>query len=75
MAEQNMMGIAGGLKKAGFLPIAVTYGVFATRDDVQRTWSRICWPGIGAASLEAYEKVHYVRAAESVWLQALAELK
>jgi len=32
-------------------------------------------PGKGAASLEVYEKVHYVRAAESVWLQALAELK
>ncbi len=31
MAEQNMMGIAGGLAKAGFLPVAVTYGVFATR--------------------------------------------
>lgn len=31
MAEQNMMGIAGGLAKTGFLPIAVTYGVFATR--------------------------------------------
>jgi transketolase len=31
MAEQNMMGIAGGLAKSGFLPVAVTYGVFATR--------------------------------------------
>ncbi len=31
MAEQNMMGVAGGLAKTGFLPIAVTYGVFATR--------------------------------------------
>lgn len=31
MAEQNMMGIAGGLAKGGYLPIAVTYGVFATR--------------------------------------------
>lgn len=31
MAEQNMMGIAAGLAKSGFLPIAVTYGVFATR--------------------------------------------
>jgi transketolase len=31
MAEANMMGIAGGLAKTGFLPIAVTYGVFATR--------------------------------------------
>jgi transketolase len=31
MAEANMMGIAGGLAKTGFLPFAVTYGVFATR--------------------------------------------
>lgn len=31
MAEQNMMGIAGGLAKTGFVPVAVTYCVFATR--------------------------------------------
>jgi transketolase len=31
MAEQNMMGIAGGLAKTGCVPIAVTYTVFATR--------------------------------------------
>lgn len=31
MAEQNMMGIAGGLAKSGLTPVAVTYGVFATR--------------------------------------------
>ena len=31
MAEQNMMGMAGGLAKTGFTPVAVTYGVFATR--------------------------------------------
>jgi transketolase len=31
MAEQNMMGIAGGLAKTGCTPVAVTYGVFATR--------------------------------------------
>lgn len=31
MAEQNMTGIAGGLAKTGFLPVAVTYCVFATR--------------------------------------------
>jgi transketolase len=31
MAEANMMGIAGGMAKRGLLPIAVTYGVFATR--------------------------------------------
>lgn len=31
MAEQNMMGVAGGLAKRGYLPIAVTYGVFASR--------------------------------------------
>ena len=54
MAEQNMMGIAGGLAKTGFLPVAVTYAVFATRragDQVQmalstgatrRWWPRSC---------------------------------
>jgi transketolase len=31
MAEQNMMGIAGGLAKTGCTPVAATYGVFATR--------------------------------------------
>lgn len=31
MAEQNMMGIAGGFAKSGYTPVAVTYGVFATR--------------------------------------------
>lgn len=31
MAEQNMMGVAGGLAKSGLFPIAVTYGVFASR--------------------------------------------
>ena len=31
MAEQNMMGIAAGLAKAGHLPVITTYCVFATR--------------------------------------------
>jgi transketolase len=31
MAEQNLIGIAGGLAKAGLYPIAVGFGVFATR--------------------------------------------
>ena len=42
MAEQNMMGIAGGLAKTGCLPVAVTYCVFATRragDQVQMALS------------------------------------
>ena len=42
MAEQNMMGIAGGLAKTGLVPVAVTYCVFATRragDQVQMALS------------------------------------
>jgi transketolase len=31
MAEQNLVCIAAGLSKAGFTPVATTYGVFATR--------------------------------------------
>ena len=42
MAEQNMMGIAGGLTKAGFLPIAVTYGVFATRRAYEQVAMALC---------------------------------
>ena len=32
-------------------------------------------PGKGAPSLEAYEKVHYVRASDDVWARALAEVQ
>jgi transketolase len=42
MAEQNLMGIAGGLAKTGFVPVAATYCVFATRranDQVQMALS------------------------------------
>ena len=35
MAEQNLMGVAGGLAKSGLTPIATTYCVFATR----RSWT------------------------------------
>jgi transketolase len=31
MAEQNLIGVTGGLAKAGWHPIAVSFGVFATR--------------------------------------------
>ena len=31
MAEQNMIGVAAGLARTGFLPFATTYCVFATR--------------------------------------------
>jgi transketolase len=42
MAEQNLMGISGGLAKTGFIPVAATYCVFATRranDQVQMALS------------------------------------
>src|SRR5919198_6601462 len=42
MAEQNMMGIAGGLAKTGLLPIAVTYGVFATRRAYDQVAMALC---------------------------------
>jgi transketolase len=42
MAEANMMGIAGGLAKTGRLPIAVTYGVFATRRAYDQVAMALC---------------------------------
>jgi transketolase len=37
-----MMGVAGGLAKGGFLPIAVTYGVFATRRAYDQLAMALC---------------------------------
>lgn len=31
MAEQNLVGVAAGLARSGFVPVATTYAVFATR--------------------------------------------
>ena len=42
MAEANMMGIAGGLAKAGYLPVPVTYGVFATRRAYDQVAMALC---------------------------------
>lgn len=42
MAEQNLMGIAGGLAKRGLLPVAVTYGVFATRRAYDQLAMALC---------------------------------
>ncbi len=54
MAEQNMMGIAGGLAKTGFTPVAVTYAVFATRragEQVQMALATGGRPAVVAAFL------------------------
>lgn len=50
MAEQNLVGIAGGLARTGFVPFATTYCVFATR----RAYDFIA---IGAAFSKANVKI------------------
>lgn len=49
MAEQNMMGIAGGLARSGFVPFATTYGVFATRRALDQVVNAIA---IGRANVK-----------------------
>lgn len=44
MAEQNMMGIAGGLARGGMLPIVHTFGVFATRRPLDQVQMAIALP-------------------------------
>ncbi len=44
MAEQNMMGIAGGLARSGLLPIVHTFGVFATRRPLDQIEMAIALP-------------------------------
>ena len=48
MAEQNLMGIAGGLAKTGFRPVAVTYCVFATRRAFEQVAMALTTGGPGA---------------------------
>lgn len=42
MAEQNLMGIAGGLAKTGLLPVITTYCVFATRRAYEQVALALC---------------------------------
>lgn len=44
MAEQNMMGIAGGLAAGGLLPVVHTFGVFATRRPLDQVQMAIALP-------------------------------
>lgn len=50
MAEQNLVGIAAGLARTGFVPFATTYAVFATR----RAYDFIA---IGAALSSSHVKI------------------
>jgi transketolase len=44
MAEANMMGVAGGLARSGFVPFVHTFGVFATRRPLDQVINAIAYP-------------------------------
>ncbi len=44
IAEQNMMGIAGGLALAGFMPFASTFAVFGAGRAFEQVRNTICYP-------------------------------
>jgi transketolase len=46
MAEQNMMGIAGGIARGGLTPFVHTFGVFATRRPFDQVSMAIGVPGL-----------------------------
>ncbi len=46
MAEANMMGVAGGLARRGFLPFVHTFGVFATRRAYDQVAMAIAYPNL-----------------------------
>jgi transketolase len=46
MAEQNMMGIAAGLARAGYVPYVHTFGVFATRRCYDQIAMSIAYPNL-----------------------------
>jgi transketolase len=46
MAEANMVGIAGGLARRGFIPFVHTFGVFATRRPYDQVAMAIAYPSL-----------------------------
>lgn len=46
MAEANMMSMAGGLARRGFIPFVHTFGVFATRRPYDQIVNSIAYPGL-----------------------------
>ncbi|MDP8958950.1 MAG: transketolase, partial [Actinomycetota bacterium] len=46
MAEQNMMGVAGGLAREGFLPFITTFSVFITRRPYDQLAMSVAYPNL-----------------------------
>ncbi len=46
MAEQNMMGVAAGLARDGFIPFVHTFGVFITRRPFDQVAMSIAYPNL-----------------------------
>lgn len=46
MAEQNLMGVAAGLARAGFLPFVHTFSVFVTRRPYDQVGMAIAYPSL-----------------------------
>jgi transketolase len=46
MAEQNLMGVAGGLARGGFLPFVHTFSVFVTRRPYDQVGMSIAYPNL-----------------------------
>ena len=44
IAEQNMMGIAAGISTMGFIPVVMTYAVFASMRACEQLRTSICYP-------------------------------
>lgn len=69
-------GFAAQRVDANDLP-ALRAALAATRAPSERPHGIVCdtLPGKGVPTIEAYEKVHYVRAGDDVWAGALAEIR
>ncbi|AYY13338.1 transketolase [Actinobacteria bacterium YIM 96077] len=46
MAEANMVGMAGGLARRGYLPFVHTFGVFATRRPLDQIINAVAYPSL-----------------------------
>lgn len=62
IAEQNMLGIASGLAKVGYVPFVSTYGVFATMRALEQLRTDICYQNLNVNIIGSHSGLSFGQA-------------
>lgn len=59
IAEQNMMGVAAGLAKVGFIPFASTFGAFASMRAGEQLRTDICYQNLNVKVMATHSGISF----------------